>query len=194
MAGRPRVGRIAFCVSYIVLIGLFISPALIASADTVPPQVAKLGRHVEFRMNGLACPFCLYGIKKRLNALKGVADIESSFEKSTATLWIRPGSSTTLWDLSDAVRRAGFSTDTFWITDAGSIRKEGAGYVFESMANSERFRIAAGSGLDSLTSDTAAGPVVYSLIGHVAAIPAERKTMPTLVVEKFRVVSASKDQ
>lgn len=192
MAGHPRVGRIACCVLYVVLSGLFILPAWIASADTVPPQVTKLGRHVEFRMNGLACPFCLYGIKKRLNALKGVADIEASFEKATATLWIQPGSPTALWDLSDAVRRAGFSTDTFWITDAGRFRKEDAGYVFESMTNGERFQIAADSKLDSLTSDTAAGPVACSLTGHVAAIPAERKTMPLLVVEKFRVLFPSK--
>lgn len=177
----------------LVLLGLFLFPSLPVWADTVPPPVAKLGRHVEFRMNGLACPFCLYGIKKRLNALKGVADIEASFEKATATLWIRPGSSTALWDLSDAVRRAGFSTDTFWITDAGRFRREGAGYVFESMTNGERFRIVTDSKLDSLTSDTAAGPVVCSLTGHVAAIPAERKTPPLLVVEKFRILFPSKD-
>lgn len=176
----------------VVFLGLFFFPSLPVWADTVPPQVAKLGRHVEFRMNGLACPFCLYGIKKRLNALKGVAELEASFEKATATLWIRPGSSTTLWDVSDAVRRAGFSTDTFRITDAGRFHEEADGYVFESMTNGERFRIATDSKPDGIISDATAGPVVCSLTGRVAAIPAERRTPPVLRVEKFRVLFPSK--
>ncbi|HHH13154.1 MAG TPA: copper chaperone, partial [Thiolapillus brandeum] len=30
------------------------------------------GKHYEMRVDGLACPFCAYGIEKKFKAMKGV--------------------------------------------------------------------------------------------------------------------------
>ncbi len=54
------------------------------------------------QVDGLACPFCAYGIEKRLSAVEGVQSVETDIRSGTVTVTMAPGS--TLHE--DAARRA----------------------------------------------------------------------------------------
>ncbi|MBI4180046.1 heavy-metal-associated domain-containing protein [bacterium] len=175
----------------VLLFGFFVSGAQAAMEDTIPPQVAKAGRYVRMNINGLACPFCLYGIQKQLKKLKGVADLEASFEKSEATLWIRPASSTTIWDLSEAVRKAGFTAVSFHLTDVGRVRREEEGWIFISMTNGEQFNLESDSVSRQTDEMTRIGAefVTGSLRGTVREAVKGTAGLSVLWVEDFMIIS-----
>lgn len=39
------------------------------------------GTHYEMRVDGLACPFCAYGIEKKLKAIEGTSEISVDLDK-----------------------------------------------------------------------------------------------------------------
>ncbi len=61
---------------FILTLGLFLSSAA-ALAD---PQVYKV------QVDGLACPFCAYGIEKKLSAVPGVDKLETDIAAGTVAV------------------------------------------------------------------------------------------------------------
>lgn len=49
------------------------------------------GTHYEMRVDGLACPFCAYGIEKKLKAIDGVSDIKVDLDKGKVSVNISEG-------------------------------------------------------------------------------------------------------
>lgn len=47
------------------------------------------GTHYEMRVDGLACPFCAYGIEKKLKAIDGVSDIKVDLDKGLVSVKYR---------------------------------------------------------------------------------------------------------
>ncbi len=44
------------------------------------------GKHYEMRVDGLACPYCAYGIEKKFKAMKGVEKIDVDLDKGLVTV------------------------------------------------------------------------------------------------------------
>lgn len=44
-------------------------------------SVWAAGKHYEMRVDGLACPFCAYGIEKKFKAMEGVEKIDVDLDK-----------------------------------------------------------------------------------------------------------------
>ena len=61
------------------------------------------------RVDGLACPFCAYGIEKQLGKLPGVSGLKTNIKSGTVTLKTTKGKTLTRAQMSGAVKRAGFS-------------------------------------------------------------------------------------
>ena len=59
-------------------------------------------------VKGLTCPFCTYGLEKKLKKVKGVEWVSLDLEKDLATVTARPGVLVKEADLRKAVRKAGF--------------------------------------------------------------------------------------
>ena len=59
-------------------------------------------------VKGLTCPFCAYGLEKKLKKVKGVESVSVDLEKDLATVTTRPGILVKEEDLRKAVRKAGF--------------------------------------------------------------------------------------
>jgi len=96
-----RVRKIAF-LSITALVTLAIARAVPAAAD--PP-----GGKAVVTVQGMACPFCAYGLEKRLKTLDGVSDVQIDLGKSEATLEFREGSTVSDEEIRQEVRRAGFT-------------------------------------------------------------------------------------
>ncbi len=59
-------------------------------------------------VDGLACPFCAYGIEKKLRAIPGARDVKVDLEEGRAT-FEAPSGAVTEQQVKQAVKDAGFS-------------------------------------------------------------------------------------
>ena len=66
-----------------------------------------------FKVDGLACPFCSYGIEKQLKAIPGVSGIRISIKTSTVTVTMKDGTKLTQVQADRAVKAAGFTMRNF---------------------------------------------------------------------------------
>jgi mercuric ion binding protein len=65
------------------------------------------------RVDGLACPFCAYGIEKKLGEVKGVQRIEVDIATGTVTVTMAEDVTLDEASAKKAVKEAGFSLRSF---------------------------------------------------------------------------------
>jgi copper chaperone CopZ len=63
--------------------------------------------------DGLACPFCAYGIEKQLTRIDGVESVETDVKSGTVVITMKPGATLDEADANRAVEAAGFSMREF---------------------------------------------------------------------------------
>lgn len=64
-------------------------------------------------VDGLACPFCAYGIEKRLNKIEGVTDVQVDVGESVVHVTMQEGKTLSEDRASQAVDEAGFTLRSF---------------------------------------------------------------------------------
>ena len=90
---------------------------MVAAGLAVGLLLAASGAHTQaayrIHVDGLACPFCAYGIEKKLGALDGVARVETDI--ATGTVAVTMAGEATLYEATArrAVKEAGFSLRRF---------------------------------------------------------------------------------
>ncbi len=60
------------------------------------------------QVDGLACPFCAYGVEKQLQAIEGVAKVETEIKTGIVTITMHDGALLTEEAAKKAVEDAGF--------------------------------------------------------------------------------------
>ena len=72
---------------------------------------AALAAGVEYRMrvDGLACPYCAYGIEKRLKAIDGVEKVRVDLDKGLVTVDVKEGTELTEAQMKQLFLDAGFT-------------------------------------------------------------------------------------
>lgn len=89
----------------------FLAALAMAAVLQVPAVAAEpSAEEVVVTVEGIACPFCAYGLEKHLEQLNGVSDVQVDVGKSQATLVLEKGSAPSDEDIREAVRRAGFTS------------------------------------------------------------------------------------
>jgi copper chaperone CopZ len=63
----------------------------------------------QLRVEGLSCPFCAYGIEKKLGALEGVQGIETNIKDGIVIVTMKDGATLDEASARKAVKEAGFS-------------------------------------------------------------------------------------
>lgn len=71
------------------------------------------GPSYRIEVAGLACPFCAYGIEKKLNAIDGVERLETNIEAGTVIVTMKDGATLDKATAEQAVEDAGFTLDGF---------------------------------------------------------------------------------
>jgi mercuric ion binding protein len=69
--------------------------------------------------DGLACPFCAYGIEKQLSAVEGVVTVETDIKSGTITVTMQDGATLDEDAARKAVEAAGFTMRGFKDHGAG---------------------------------------------------------------------------
>lgn len=67
----------------------------------------------QLRVDGLACPFCAYGIEKELTRTDGVATIDIDINAGTVTVTMTEGATMTEAQADRIVKDAGFTLSGF---------------------------------------------------------------------------------
>ena len=64
-------------------------------------------------VDGLACPFCVYGIKKKLNQIEGIKNIEADLKKGEFTIYMHNDKTLTEPMIRELVNDSGFTLRSF---------------------------------------------------------------------------------
>ncbi len=67
------------------------------------------GSHYEMRVDGLACPFCAYGIEKKLKAIEGTDKITVDLDKGLVTVNVAEGVELTDEQMKKLFNDSGFT-------------------------------------------------------------------------------------
>ncbi len=96
-----------------------LSMILISTAALAAGQAYKL------RVDGLACPFCAYGIEKQLSRIEGIKQIEVDIRTGTVAVIMVDGAILDEATAEKAVKAAGFSLRGFEKVQATTQNKPG---------------------------------------------------------------------
>lgn len=67
------------------------------------------GTHYEMRVDGLACPFCAYGVEKKLKAIEGASNINIDLDKGLVSVDMPEGTELTEEQMKKLFNDAGFT-------------------------------------------------------------------------------------
>lgn len=96
---------------------------VLAMLAVVWSAAATLAAGPSYRIEvaGLACPFCAYGIEKKLDAIDGVERLETNIEAGTVVVTMKDGATLDKATAEEAVEDAGFTLDGFeWVSPGDS--------------------------------------------------------------------------
>ncbi len=151
-------------------------------------------RTAELQVNGLTCPFCAFGIEKKLRRVDGVREVEVLLDEGQVRLVFLEDNTATVRDLEGAVDASGFALAGLRIVARGTLVREGDRQTFR-VGPKERFRLVEkGDGsarllspetLERLRSAAGGGAV---LIG--GEVHSHRDDLPSLSVEQVEPVEA----
>ncbi len=93
----PRMVRVAFVLSLFFMVA----------------EVLAAGPEYRIEVDGLACPFCAYGIEKKLLAVQGVEGVETHIGEGVVMVTMEEGIALDEAVAKQAVREAGFTLRGF---------------------------------------------------------------------------------
>jgi len=73
---------------------------------------------------GMSCPFCAFGVEKRLKKVEGVGSITVSMKDGTAAMSARKGQSINFSQVPAAIRKAGFTPGTVRVVVSGTVKAD----------------------------------------------------------------------
>lgn len=117
--------------------------ALLASMSVLVLEGAAAATEITLRVDGLTCPFCAFGVEKKLLALPGVVGIDFRLDEGKIGLTLAEGAALDVPALREAVKKAGFTLHSLLVEDAvGHLSRNSAGdLVFTSADPSATFEV-----------------------------------------------------
>lgn len=81
--------------------------------STMVSNAAWADQVYKLRVDGLACPFCAYGIEKKLKATKGVKRLKIFINKGVVVVTLKDGATFTKRQAQKLIKDAGFALRGF---------------------------------------------------------------------------------
>jgi len=128
------------------LLVAFALPVLALSVNPASSQVER----VEMRVDGLACPFCSYGLEKKLKEVKGAGKVTIYVDKSLAVLTSKKAESINVEQLEPVVKEAGFTPGPISLTVTGTISEKNGAPVFLVSGTDMMFALKSNAPLEKL--------------------------------------------
>lgn len=96
---------------------------------------------VQVGVDGLACPFCAYGLEKKLKKLPGVKQFDINIKQGEATLSMEEGTDPDLDAMRAAVKAAGFTVRDLTITAIGTVTSQDQVVVLNVRDSPQRYAL-----------------------------------------------------
>ena len=141
-------------------------------------------------VDGLSCPFCVYGLEKHLNNVSGIESVEVNVRAANTDLQLKPGSRLDLQSIQVAVKNAGFTLRDVDIQVSGAISKDDSFWVLKSTKDFTNFILIGkdNQNLDELfTGDLSNAESEGIEVVVWGKVHAHNTGSPTIIVEKLEV-------
>lgn len=92
----------------VVCAALWLPVAGIAGTSASMPAAAAHSSYYQLQVAGLACPFCAYGIEKKLHGIAGVQEVQTDIKSGSVYIRMSAGTALDEATAEQAVRAAGF--------------------------------------------------------------------------------------
>lgn len=96
-------------------------------------------KEVRLRVDGLACPFCAYGLEKNLKPLEGLESLNISLKKGLVKLTFKEDNNLDISKLKTIVKDAGYTQKGVEISTFGYVKKEAGNFLFHIKGNTGKF-------------------------------------------------------
>lgn len=96
---------------------------------------------LKLRVDGLACPFCAYGLEKKLKSLEGIESFNISLKKGTAELKFKEDNNVDFTRIKSMVKDAGYTLKGMEIIATGTIYKDEGNLLFNIKGNQNKLYI-----------------------------------------------------
>ena len=153
---------------------------------TSQAQVEK----VDIRVDGLSCPFCAYGLEKKLKSIEGVSEVKINIDKGVAALRKKKAESIAVEKLESVVNDAGFTPREITATVAGKVGETNSTPIFNVTGTDVEFILKENEELQKLHSDLKGSEKPVRITGRLThETPKEHHAHPyTLIIEQFEVI------
>lgn len=75
------------------------------------------------RVDGLACPFCAYGLEKKIMELEGIRSYDVDMKKGKVYIGLKDNADINIEVIKKAVKEAGFTLRGIWLKKDGKIEE-----------------------------------------------------------------------
>ena len=86
-------------------------------------------KQLVLRVDGLACPFCAYGLEKKLKVLPGVTSFDADLREGKVFVGLEPSASVDVEQVQEAVKKGGFTLRSITLTASGTLTETADGWM-----------------------------------------------------------------
>ncbi len=167
-----------------------IALGLVLGLSAIPARAEM--RVAELLVNGMSCPFCVFGIEKKLWHVSGVDEVAVFLDEGRIRLVLSAENTATVRDIENAVDDSGFELSGLSVDVEGTLVEDDGAMVLQA-GEASRYRLLernAGS-VQALSPETkrrvrtkaAGGKVLVS-----GQVHSHRDALPALLVERVEPV------
>ena len=145
---------------------------------------------ISIRVDGLSCPFCAYGLEKKLKKIEGVDEVKINVDKGLADLHHKTGESIAVERLNDAVADAGFTPREITAIVVGTVEEHEGTFVLKNLGSDFIFILRGNDQLLKLRSELPESKKQVRVKGLLAYVAQEEHHGHpyTLTMERFDVI------
>lgn len=113
-----------------ILVGFLVMVAL--------PLNAQI-EHIALRVDGLSCPFCAYGLEKKITGIKDVRDYDVDMKEGKVFIRLKSDAQIEINSFYKVVEEAGFTLRSISLRVKGKIQQSEEGLILVTERNREKF-------------------------------------------------------
>ena len=118
---------------------LFWMLLFLISLGLIPMAEAQVSG-VTVAVDGMSCPFCAFGVEKRLKKVKGVDSVAVDLKSGSATLTVLKGKTIHVDQVPAAVKAAGFTPGEIQVIAVGTIKLDDQNrHLFQTYGSDQTF-------------------------------------------------------
>lgn len=100
-------------ITVIMLFSVWSLPFTGQAQDTKGKTKDKEKETITLQVDGLSCPFCAYGLEKKLKSIEGISQTDIELNKGIVTLEVNPNITIDSLLLKEKINEAGFTLKKF---------------------------------------------------------------------------------